>query len=281
MQFNVPQFEVEDKIFGPFTVIQFLYISIALAISFFLFPVLATWFWLVVSIILVGGSLMIALVKIGGRSMLVFLLAAAHYLWNPKTLILISSSTKTAEPNQSTPAIFVKKDTTPPVVDSIKDKPVVILKTKQLNQISLLPSSLLKKIRLLLLSTLKNKPVVIENKTVELKQSTPAIFVKKDTAPSVVDSIKDKPVVIEQDSYTNIPITPTTKEPISSTVLEDEIKKNDSSLQNLFNKMLTYSSPIPFREISFKKASLNKDKEYESVQKPTGETIVAQRIDYR
>jgi len=246
MQFNVPQFEVEDKIFGPFTVIQFLYISIALAISFFLFPVLATWFWLVVSIILVGGSLMIALVKIGGRSMLVFLLAAAHYLWNPKTLILISSSTKTAEPNQSTPAIFVKKDTTPPVVDSIKDK-----------------------------------PVVIENKTVELKQSTPAIFVKKDTAPSVVDSIKDKPVVIEQDSYTNIPITPTTKEPISSTVLEDEIKKNDSSLQNLFNKMLTYSSPIPFREISFKKASLNKDKEYESVQKPTGETIVAQRIDYR
>ena len=210
MQFNVPQFEIEDKLFGPFTVVQFLYISIALAISFFLFPVFATWLWLIISAILVGGSLMIALVKIGGRPMLVFLLAAAYYLWEPKTLII-------------------------------------------------------------------PKPV----KAVELKQSLPAIFVKKTTAPSVAAPAEDRSVVSKQDNYIDASVTPTIKEPAPPSMLEDEKGQNDSSLRNLFNKMLTYSSPIPFREAGFNQASSNEKKEYESMQKPTGETIVAQRIDYR
>jgi len=245
MQFNVPQFEIEDKLFGPFTVVQFLYISIALAISFFLFPVFATWLWLIISAILVGGSLMIALVKIGGRPMLVFLLAAAYYLWEPKTLI-IPKPVKAVELKQSLPAIFVKKTTAPSVAAPAEDR-----------------------------------SVVSESKTTELKQSLPAIFVKKTTAPSVAAPAEDRSVVSKQDNYIDASVTPTIKEPAPPSMLEDEKGQNDSSLRNLFNKMLTYSSPIPFREAGFNQASSNEKKEYESMQKPTGETIVAQRIDYR
>ena len=225
MQFNVPQFEIEDKLFGPLTVIQFLYVSIALAISFFLFPVLATWFWLIISIILVGGSLMIALVKVGGRPMLIFLLAAAYYLWEPKTL-MIPRPIKIVELKESLPAIFIKKDSTPSI-------------------------------------------------------STPSVSTPSVSTPSVSVPAENKTVVSKQDSYIDTLVAPTIKDPMPYAILEDEIKKSDSSLQNLFNKMLTYSSPIPFREKGIRQSSSGENKEYEFMKKPTGETIAAQRVDYR
>jgi hypothetical protein len=55
MQFQVPQFiETEDKIIGPLTLKQFFYVAAAALVSFSLFFVLATWLWLLITIILGG-----------------------------------------------------------------------------------------------------------------------------------------------------------------------------------------------------------------------------------
>ena len=109
MKFNVPQFETEDKLFGPFTVFQFLYVAAALVMSFLLFPLLATWFWLAVSAVLVGGTLVLALVKVGGRPLSVFLLAAAYYLWEPKILTQPSKFAEIVNLPQARPLPSVKK----------------------------------------------------------------------------------------------------------------------------------------------------------------------------
>ena len=57
-------------------------------------------------------------------------------------------------------------------------------------------------------------------------------------------------------------------------------KRNISPLRDIFNKMLTSASPIPFREAGLIKTP-SKKQEYEFIQKPTGETIIARRVDYR
>ncbi len=228
MQFNVPQFETEDKLFGPFTVAQFLYVSATLVISFFLFPILTTWFWLITSAILIGGSLMLALVKIGGRPMIIFLSAAAHYLWEPKTLTQPLKLTGITSLTEAHSALSAK--TTIPNRSEASS-----IATPSLPLAS---------------------PVVPSPFPVMATSSTPAT-VTTNTAPSLINiSMPDK-------------AAPPT-----------ESIKNISPLRNIFDKMLTYSSSIPVRETSFIQATTKKQG-CELVQKPTGETIVARRVDYR
>ncbi|MCK9187443.1 MAG: hypothetical protein PHS16_00180 [Candidatus Colwellbacteria bacterium] len=183
MQFQVPQFETENKLIGPFTIVQFTYISFSAIISFLLFPILTTWFWLAISAILIGSALAIALIKINGRPMTIFIISAFNYLWEPKTL-------------------------------SIKPKAEVI----------------------------------------GLKKIEPLPKVKKFEVP------------------------PTEEEKIPAKIAPQK----KSRLQDLFNKITTTSSPIPFREESLKQnASAKTKKEYELVRKPSGEVATARRVDYR
>jgi len=183
MQFQVPQFETESKLIGPFTIVQFVYIALAAIISFLLFPILTTWFWLAISAVLIGSALAMALLKINGRPMPIFLISAFNYLWEPKSL-------------------------------SIKPK----------------------------------------EELVGLKKIGPLPKVKKFEIPETEEE--------------KIPakITPQKK----------------SRLQDLFNKITTTSSPIPFREESLKQSiSAKTKKEYELVRKPSGEVATARRVDYR
>ena len=224
MQFNVPQFETEDKLFGPFTVFQFLYVAAALVVAFLLFPLLATWFWLAVSAVLVGGTLALALVKIGGRPLSVFLLAAAHYLWEPKILIQSSKFAEIVNLPQARPLPSIKK----PVVPS---KPAIHPAPASAPPPSVAPVSF----------STKAVPIV----------PTPAVIPDPITvaAPDIIIS----------------PASP---------------KRDISPLRDIFNKMLTSSSPIPFREAGLIKTPYKKQG-YEFIQKPTGETIIARRVDYR
>jgi hypothetical protein len=90
MQFQVPQFiEVEDKIFGPLTFKQFIYIGGGLGAAYLLWRVLP--FYIAVPIIVVEGGLAAALAffQYNGRPFILalenaffFIIHSRLYLWN-------------------------------------------------------------------------------------------------------------------------------------------------------------------------------------------------------
>jgi len=85
MNFQVPQFiETEDKIIGPFTIRQFLYVAAAGAISFACFFFMQTWLWIIVTMLLTAISLSFAFLKISGRPLPTILMAALGYYWKPR-----------------------------------------------------------------------------------------------------------------------------------------------------------------------------------------------------
>lgn len=85
MQFQVPQFlDVEDKIFGPLTLRQFLYLAAAAAISFMLFFTLEEWLWVICTGIVGVIAITLAFVKFNGRPALYMIGSMLKYTWFPK-----------------------------------------------------------------------------------------------------------------------------------------------------------------------------------------------------
>ncbi|MFA5098810.1 MAG: PrgI family protein [Candidatus Paceibacterota bacterium] len=85
MQFQIPQFiEIENKIVGPLTLKQFLYLAVAAGMSFALYFVLALWLWIMVTAILTAVSVSLAFVKYNGQPLPKILLYAFGFFWGPK-----------------------------------------------------------------------------------------------------------------------------------------------------------------------------------------------------
>lgn len=85
MQFQVPQFiDIEDKIMGPLTLKQFLYLAGAGGFSFILFFSLQTWLWIGVTIIMGITAATFAFVKYNGQPMPKVFASAIKFLWLPK-----------------------------------------------------------------------------------------------------------------------------------------------------------------------------------------------------
>ena len=115
MQFQVPQFiETEDKIVGPFTLKQFIYVAIAGVISFTLFFVLKLWLWLIIVFILVGISVSLAFIKVNGRPLIIIIQAAFKYTWSPRIYTL-----KPEQP-QASPQVPAASKKQLPVLGGIK-----------------------------------------------------------------------------------------------------------------------------------------------------------------
>ena len=88
MQYQVPQFiETEDKIVGPFSLRQFAYVGVAGLISAIGYFILQTWLFVVVALILIGGSLALSFVKINGRPLIKVATAALGYYWKPQMYV--------------------------------------------------------------------------------------------------------------------------------------------------------------------------------------------------
>lgn len=88
MQFQVPQFiETEDKIVGPLSLKQFIYVAAAGGVSTMLFFQVQFWTWFIGSIIALGFALAISFVKINGRSLPSLLGSAFSFYWKPQTYI--------------------------------------------------------------------------------------------------------------------------------------------------------------------------------------------------
>ena len=126
MQFQVPQFETESKIVGPFTLVQFIYIGVTAVICFLLFSVLQIWLWLFISAILVGVALAFALIRINGRPMSVFSVAVFNYFWQPKVLVYRSPSAITVGLRHIRPAVTPGKKLEVPVKQPVPEEIVAI-----------------------------------------------------------------------------------------------------------------------------------------------------------
>lgn len=115
MQFQVPQFiEVEDKIFGPLTFKQFIYVAGGAGACYLLWRVLPL--FLAAPLILGGGGLSasLAFFQFNGRP---FILAVEHaffyflktklYLWNNEKKKVVSKTESTSL--KTTPQVYIPK----------------------------------------------------------------------------------------------------------------------------------------------------------------------------
>jgi len=105
MQFQVPQFiETEDKIIGPLTLKQFLYLAVAGGICFVLFFFLTTILWIFISAILFGIAAAFAFISINGRPLSVAAFSALSFYWKPR-MYLWQRTTETPKlPTIATPS---------------------------------------------------------------------------------------------------------------------------------------------------------------------------------
>lgn len=100
MQYQVPQFiDIEDRIIGPLTLKQFLYLAFAGAILFVFFFLFKFFIWVIVSMPIVALALAFAFLKINDRPFVYFFLAAAFYFIKPK-LYVFGTVEKTQRPEE-------------------------------------------------------------------------------------------------------------------------------------------------------------------------------------
>lgn len=85
MQFQVPQFiEVEDKIFGPLTFKQFIYILGGLGASYMAWRVLPLFLAGPIILAVAGGAASLAFLEYNGRPFIISVESAFYYLVHPK-----------------------------------------------------------------------------------------------------------------------------------------------------------------------------------------------------
>lgn len=85
MQFQIPQFiETEDKIVGPLTIRQFLYVGGAAGLSIILYFTAALWLWFILSVFLVTGGVSLAFVRVNGQPLMKIAASALNFYWRPQ-----------------------------------------------------------------------------------------------------------------------------------------------------------------------------------------------------
>lgn len=88
MQYQVPQFiDTEDKLVGPFSLRQFIYVGAAGVVSGICYFLLQTWLFAIVAIIMLGGALALSFLKINGRPLIKVILAAFNFYWKPQMYV--------------------------------------------------------------------------------------------------------------------------------------------------------------------------------------------------
>lgn len=85
MRFQVPQFiDIEDKIFGPLTIKQFIYIAGGAGLSFILFRFLPLILVIPLIIIVLGLSLALAFYQVNNKPLIYIIQSAVGYFFSDK-----------------------------------------------------------------------------------------------------------------------------------------------------------------------------------------------------
>lgn len=88
MQFKVPQFiDVEDKLFGPLTFRQFVYLAGGAGMVYVLYKVLPLWIAIFFILPVAGLSVLLTFYKINGKPFVFYLQAGFNYLVSGKLYI--------------------------------------------------------------------------------------------------------------------------------------------------------------------------------------------------
>ncbi len=96
MQYQVPQFvEVEDRIIGPLTLKQFLYLAFAGALLFVFWFLFNFYIWIILAIPIAALAAAFAFLKINDRPFVYFFLAFMKYFTKPKLYIFSSAPKET------------------------------------------------------------------------------------------------------------------------------------------------------------------------------------------
>ncbi|TSC71112.1 MAG: Uncharacterized protein G01um101449_138 [Parcubacteria group bacterium Gr01-1014_49] len=110
MEYHVPQFiEVEDKIVGPLTLRQFIYIAGAGGLSVVFFTYFSPIFALLLSIPVVAFAAALAFYKINGKSFIEILEAGFNYYTGAKLFLWKHQDTKEGESNAAAAAAAAEK----------------------------------------------------------------------------------------------------------------------------------------------------------------------------
>lgn len=97
MQYQVPQFiELEDRIIGPLTLKQFLYLAFAGALLFVFWFLFAFYIWIIIAVPIMALAATFAFLKINDRPFVYFFLSLLRYLAKPKLYIFSSAPGKAA-----------------------------------------------------------------------------------------------------------------------------------------------------------------------------------------
>jgi len=106
MQFEVPQFiEVEDKIFGPLTLKQFIYLAGGAGVSFTIYSLVPLFLATLIIIPLMGLSLALAFYKKDGRPFILTTESAFKYVLGSKLYIWEKKAKKRKEKGPETDVI--------------------------------------------------------------------------------------------------------------------------------------------------------------------------------
>ncbi len=88
MNFQVPQFiNTENKLVGPLTIKQFLYLAGAFLISVALFYIIEIWLWVLFTVFLAATALALGFIKYNGQSLPKIIWLAIGFLWKPRLYI--------------------------------------------------------------------------------------------------------------------------------------------------------------------------------------------------
>jgi hypothetical protein len=101
MRFQVPQFiEIEDKIFGPLTIKQFIYIAGGAGLSFMIFRFLYLPLAVLLIVAVLGFSLALAFYQVNSKPLIYMMQSAAGYFFSNK-LYLWKKKDKTKQKEQT------------------------------------------------------------------------------------------------------------------------------------------------------------------------------------
>lgn len=113
MRFQVPQFiEVEDTIFGPLTLKQFIYLAAGLAASFILYYYLPFFISIFLILPIAGFAVALAFYKVNNKPFINVVEAAFKYIVNPRLFLWKKETKAVSEKNRDeaeTAALFIPK----------------------------------------------------------------------------------------------------------------------------------------------------------------------------
>jgi hypothetical protein len=122
MQFKVPQFiDIEDKLFGPFTFRQFIYLAGGAGMVFVLYRLLPFWLAVIFIIPVAGLSFLLTFYRINNKPFIYYLQAGVNYAIGSKLYVwkqrLVKPGDKKAEDD-----VLPPKTTVVPMMSTSKLK---------------------------------------------------------------------------------------------------------------------------------------------------------------